>query len=122
MKLAVAKSGINVLTATDPNDFIFNSDYNTFKITEEGSQEVVLAAGAGEEFYVYNLAYPTVFAFGFVKFADGRVAPPGTKAAGADFWFTRLVADEEDLVFYYANLTGGNYTVTFKYIRCELPI
>ena len=33
--IAVSKAGIDVLTATSPNDFIFHSEYNTLKIIAE---------------------------------------------------------------------------------------
>ena len=124
-ELRVAKSGKNAETATDPNDFIFHSGYNTFKILREGSATATLAASGSEQSYAIN--YPEQFApfvFGFCKFASGRVAPPGSKANNADFWFTRLVVFHinTEIMFYYFNNTGGDYTVTFKYYVCESPI
>jgi hypothetical protein len=35
--IRISKTGVDVLTATNPNDFIFHSDLNTFKILAEGS-------------------------------------------------------------------------------------
>lgn len=121
-KLIVAKSGVNAETATDPNDFIFHSDYNTFKIIFEDSVTVALGTtGAEGEIYSFTKTQPDNFAFAFCKFSDGKVAPPGTKAANGDFWFTKFYVDE-NCNFEYVNLTGGSYTVTFKYILCELPL
>lgn len=45
-KIAVSKSGKDVLTATDPNDFIFNSDFNTFKIVLSGTVVIPPIAGS----------------------------------------------------------------------------
>lgn len=43
--LAASKSAKNVLTATDPNDFIFHSSYNTFKILATGIVSISSSAG-----------------------------------------------------------------------------
>lgn len=45
-KIAVSKTGKDVLTATNPNDFIFNSDFNTFKIVASGKVTVTPIAGS----------------------------------------------------------------------------
>lgn len=123
-KLIVAKSGVNALTATDPNDFIFHSDYNTFKIVGEGTVSPTLADNGTTE-TVYNHLHGltfTPFVFAFIKFTNGRVAPPGTKDSANDFWFTRLNVEDDTISFYYVNDSGGNYTPTFKYIMCEIPL
>lgn len=39
-KIIVAKSGINVLTVTDPDDIIYSSDYDTLKYESTGEQVV----------------------------------------------------------------------------------
>ena len=122
-QIRVARGGKNALTSTDPNDFIFHSEYNTFKIIEEGSEEFVMGAtGEEEESVSIETTHSNLFAFVFIKFADGRVAGPGTKAAGANFWFTRAEVDGANILFSYVNLTGGNYTATFKYYFCEQPL
>lgn len=122
-QIRVSKSGINALTATDPNDFIFHSDYNTFKIIAEGTVSPSLESTGSEE--PYNILHGqsfVPFVFGFCKFSNGRVAPPGTKDSANDFWFTKLYVEDDTISFYHYNNTGGNYTPTFKYIICESPI
>jgi hypothetical protein len=122
-KLIVAKQGVNALTATDPNDFIFHSDYNTFKILKEGSASPALPDSAGIEVdYSFTLGLDfTPLVFGFCKFANGRVGPPGSKASNVDFWFTVVRTEDDGVIFRYINNTGGNYTPTFKYIAFEVP-
>lgn len=122
-QIRVARGGKNALTSTDPNDFIFHSEYNTFKIVEEGSEEFVMApTGDEEESISIETTHSNQFAFVFIKFANGRVAPPGTKASDVEFWFTRVEIDGTNILCSYVNLTGGNYTATFKYYICELPL
>lgn len=53
-QIAVSKSGKNVLTATDPNDFIFHSSYNSFKIVAKGTQNKVVALGANTDSVAHN--------------------------------------------------------------------
>jgi len=122
-KLIVARPGYNAHTETNPNNFIFHSDYNTFKILKEDSATPTLADNGSTE-TAYNFAHGighTPFVFAFCKFENSRVGNPGCKASNVDFWFTRVVVNSTNVVFYYVNNTGGNYTPTFKYIACEVP-
>jgi hypothetical protein len=123
-QIRVARGGKNALTSTDPNDFIFHSEYNTFKIIAEGSEEFVLGqteVGTTESKLI-EIAQSNQFVFAFCKFSDGRVGGPGTKAANANVWFTGFEVDGITLTFSFSNESGGNYTVTFKYIVCELKL
>lgn len=63
-RVAVSKQGVDVLTETDPNQYIFHSDYNTFKILREGTvggavgtpsatYEVAHNMGIAEPFYAF---------------------------------------------------------------------
>jgi hypothetical protein len=122
-KLLITKPGINALTATDPNDFIFNSDYNTPMIIKEATDSTALGTTGSETFrnVAHSLNY-TPFTLGFCKFANNRVGAPGTKASNADFWFTNLRVNATNVRFGYNNFTGGNYTPTFKYLATEIPL
>lgn len=113
----------NVLTATDPNDFIMRDDLNTFKILAEGTYAPTVAHnGTTETFTTASVPVgSSPFAIAFCKFENGRVGPVGTKASNANFWFTNLVSDGGQLHFYYINDTGGNYSPNFRYILCEVP-
>ena len=70
--VAVSKQGINVGTATDPNDFIFHSDYNTFKILTEGVTSVTVGSNSiGTVSVVHNLGVKEPFyAFGSIPGAN----------------------------------------------------
>lgn len=123
-KFAITKAGSNVLTETDVNDFIFNSDYNTFKILVTGTYAPTLAHNGTTETstsLAHGLSY-TPFIIPFVKFANSRCGPPGTRASNVDFWFTNCKADGTNIKFFYINNTGGNYTPTFRYYVVEPPL
>lgn len=121
--MALTKEGIGVSETTDPNDFIFHSLYNTFKIITSGVVSPTLGASGSEQNHAisHGLSY-TPFVFAFCKFASGRAGPPGTKANNADFWFTRVEVTSSQIKFYYFNGTGGNYTPTFSFFTCEAPL
>lgn len=52
IKLAVAKAGQNVLTASDPNDFIYHSDFNTFKIIGNDTVDFTIPANSNAVYTV----------------------------------------------------------------------
>ena len=49
--IAVAKQGKDAVTDTSPNDFIFNSDYNTFKIIRSGVKTCVIPASSSNQLF-----------------------------------------------------------------------
>lgn len=122
--LRISRAGRNAITSTSPNDFIFNSDYNSPKIVSEVKSQPTHADNGGtESFYSYNhgLSY-TPFVFAFCKFDNSRVGLPGTKQSNADFWFTNLRVNNTNVSFGYANSTGGNAVPYWKYLATELPL
>lgn len=121
--LRIAKIGKDALTATLPNDFVFNTDYNTPKIIAEGIDTPTLSTTASETFrdIAHGRNY-TPFVIGFCKFASGKVGLIGEQADNADFWCTNLRVNATNIRFGYFNNTGGNYTPSFKYYVTEIPL
>ena len=124
MRIKVAKLGKNAETATDPNDYIFHSDYNTLKILAEGTHSPTLAdtGGAQATTSVAHGKSFTPFVFGFCKFVDGLVGGPGNQARVVSFWFVDLTVDATNINFVYINQTGSNYSPVFKYYIMEIPL
>jgi hypothetical protein len=123
-QIRVARGGKNALTSTDPNDFIFHSEYNTFKIIAEGTYNPTLGDSGGAETVTskaHGQSY-VPFVFAFCKFVNNRVGIAGNTASDVSFGFTRVTVDATNINFYYFNGTGGNYSPTFKYYICELPL
>jgi len=121
--IKVSKAGINVGTATAPNDFIFDSQYNTFKIIAQGTHAPTLGTNSSEAFTSVAHGQSGVpFVFGFCKFTNNRVGVIGDKASNVNFWSTNLTVDGTNINFGYLNLTGANYSPVFRYIICEPPL
>jgi hypothetical protein len=123
-KVIVAKIGKDALTATNPNDFIFHSDYNTFKIISEGTltSQSITASPTTITLAHSQSSVPAVFAF--AKFPDGYVALPGEKER-ADvhpvdrYWTVEI--DSTNIYFLFYKGASANYSVNIKYYIFEAP-
>jgi len=124
-EIRVSKAGVNVLTATDPNDFIFHSSYNTFKILAEGTLLNQSISATPTEITVSHGQNPSIpVVFGFIKFPDGRVYLPDSMqpSTGTSFkrdW--RIYVDDTNIIFRVWE-EGGTYTCDIKYYVFETTI
>jgi hypothetical protein len=124
--IAVSKSNKNVLTATSPNDFIFHSGYNTFKIVARGLLvNQTINANPTTISIAHGLSnIPAVYAL--VKFPDGYVAHPNDKERSDSasyvqrYW--RVQADATYIYFVFYKGTTSNYSVNIRYYIFEPPI
>ena len=118
-KIAVSISTNNVLTATDPNDFIFNSDLNTFKILAEGnltnqtidSNPKTISLEHGQS------STPTFFAFCDFDY-DHQIRLPEEIVNLSYYWYVTVDATYLNFVF---TKPGANYDVDIKYYIFEAP-
>lgn len=125
-KIIVSKQGINAGTATSPNDFIFHSDYNTFKIVSSGT----ISSSVTSDPTTITVAHgqskiPAVYAF--AKYPDGFVTMPnsyeraGTTPDIADRrWYVEADATNVNFVFYKGG--GANYSPIVNYYIFESPL
>ena len=126
---AVSKATKNVLTATNPNDFIFHSSYNTFKILAEGRLLNQTVNSDPKTFSVaHGLGYAPNF-YAFCKWPDDKVSLSGPLALIADR-DTRLLfegpqftpeVDSTNLYFIFTR-PGSNYTVDIKWYAFEVSL
>lgn len=127
--IAVAKTGNNVLTATDPNDFIFHSSYNTFKILAEGTLTSQTVDADPKTFTVaHGLGYAPNF-YAFCKFPDGKVAMAGPLSFPYDrdtriFFTGPSFTPEANSTYLYFVLDkpAGNYNVDIKWYTFEVSL
>ena len=125
--IAVSKAGNNVLTATDPNDFIFHSNYNTFKIIATGIASFIgVAAGIYTKTISHGLGYiPIVEAF-FLCDSNPEVIKSGYQqfytSPYDDIIFWELRVDEDNVIFYGRNFMSGTHDLYFKYYIFEAPL
>ena len=71
-KILVSKQGNNALTDTNQNDFIFHSDYNTFKILYQGLGTINVNADSVFFSIPHNAPVTPPLLSVFGKFPDGK--------------------------------------------------
>ncbi len=78
----IAKIGKNAHTSTDPNDFIFHSEYNTFKIIDQGIKSVSHDASPNTQIFTQSHGLWFVpFISAFIK-VDGETQVYAPNASG----------------------------------------
>lgn len=123
MQIRIAKSGKDALRSTNPNDFIFHSAYNTFKII---SQDVLTSQSVNADPTTFQVAHgqgtiPTVFAF--AKYPDGYVALPREVPRTTNLFRTwELEVDDTNIYFVFTRGDGVNYNVDISYFIFEAPV
>jgi hypothetical protein len=124
---AVAKSGKNALTSTDPNDFIFHSGYNTFKILAENVLTGQTIDSNPKTITVaHNQSHTPTF-YAFAKFPDGKVAAPDNHDfseqvnVSAGYGQFTVEVDATNIYFIFTRFSS-NYNVDIKYYIFESPL
>jgi len=126
----VAKIGKNALS-TNPNDFIFHSSYNTFKIVVEGTKAVTLAASTNNQTFSqpHGLFFiPLVTAFAIESGEDqvfapntfnctGYVAGNGLDSSGVEFNY--ITSDATNINFNFDNTNASTRSVSIRYFCLE---
>ena len=125
----VAKKGESA-HSTDPNDFVFHSEYNTFKIIKEATKQVtLLASTADQSFSESHLKgfVPLVTAFA-QRDGQSQVFAPNSfdvEAWGAklgmsgDIKFNYVTSNSSSLVFNFDNDDGSIRIVNIRYFLLE---
>lgn len=124
-RVRVAKPGINALTDTNPNNFVFDSAFNTFKIIAEGTATFSLSNNpfeVQEHTITHGLGY-IPFVIAYCKFPDGYISGVGSwQRNSSNTWFASLRVDTTYVYFGFANSVAGNPQVTVKYYLTEVPL
>ncbi len=124
-ELRVAKQGESAFS-TDPNDFIFHSRYNTFKILDEGILTSQSVTADPTTFSVAHGQSTTPSVYALAKFADGYVAQPNDKERADStkpierYW--RVEVDATNIYFVFYKGATANYSVSIKYYIFETPL
>jgi hypothetical protein len=125
----VAKIGKNALSL-DPNDFIFHSSYNSFKIILEGTKVVTLSASTNNQTFsqAHGLKFiPLVDAFAKRTGASQVFKPNATDVElwGAklgmtgDVKFNYISSDATNINFNFDNAKGSTVEVSIRYFCLE---
>jgi len=125
--MAVSKATKNVLTATNPNDFIFHSSYNTFKIVAQGIYTNQSVNASTKTFTLtHGLSYTPTF-YAFAKFPDGKATVPNSSDyttkynVSTGYGNFSLEADATTVYFIFTR-NSATYSVDFKYYLFESPL
>lgn len=127
--IQVSKSGVDVLGTTNvPNDYIFDSRYNTFKILTQGTLAVTLGIDqfSIQEATVAHGQSGVPFVIPFCKYSDrvfqpGQIIYTGGTAPANSTYFSDLYVDDTNIRFQYGNVQSS-VNVVFKYLIVEPPL
>lgn len=126
----VSKIGKSALS-TDPNDFVFHSSYNTFKIVKEATYSFTIAANTTGEAYGENHGLnfiPMVTAFAKESGISQVIAP---NTVNVDLWgsklgwtstglrFNSIRVDGESVAFLIDNTDDASKDITVRYFCFE---
>ncbi len=121
----VAKQGVNALTSKDPNDYIFHSDLNTFKIIKEGTTTINKTTNGNYSFdHNAGISTPAAFML-FVKFPDGSTTMGnGTFSSQSRDGNWQLAAGitTTQIICNLYNSGGSSGTFNIKYYIFETPL
>lgn len=120
----VSKQGKDVLSISDPTDYIFKASLNTFKILAQGTFSGSVTAGTT----TFTLAHsqsgvPAIY--GFAQFPDGYVALPNEKPRNEGdpvqrYW--NVEVDSGTVYFNFYKGTASNYGVNCSWYVFESPL
>lgn len=127
----VAKIGVNAELATDPDDFIFHSDFNTFKIIVNATKSITLAASTNNQSFTqaHNQKFiPLCHAFAKESAYDQVFLPnsgneytwgpkAGIVTTGVNFNY--VSADITNLTFNFDNQNAATKNITIRYFVLE---
>lgn len=127
--VAIARIGKSA-SSTDPNDFIFHSSYNTFKIVLEGTKNITLAAATNNQSFTqaHGLRFiPLVDAFAKRSSASQVFRPNGIDVENwfadvgwiGDVTFNFISADATNITFNFSNANAGTIDVAIRYFCLE---
>jgi hypothetical protein len=137
-KVLVAKTGTIGVGSTDPDDFVFNSDYDTLKYETQGTAQVTVdfsdyydytaASFPFPEFYYHYKVSTVTHGLGYVPYFAGYIIdiPIADTACQAPyafgdfgyFAFFSVYADDDKLYFmvnYNNNSGSGSESWDFSY-------
>jgi len=125
-QIKITQPGYDVLTETDKDNFIFHSDYNTFKIVATGTSDITVGATTVKTTDIaHGLSYIPTF-MGFMEYTAGSVVLPlaGKKYTGATtyYYFKDMYSDATNLSIVIDNNTAGSLTFKVRYYLFETPL
>jgi len=123
--IKVSKQGFDAVTEKDPNNLIFHSDLNTFKILKEGNGTINYTVDGS---YAINhgatISNPTSYMI-FVKFPDGKTSFLPGKGVIYSYDSSFNIHDsyiDTTQIGMYIEGTGSSTSLPYKYYIFETPL
>jgi len=114
--MAISKEGINVGTATNPDDLNYSSEYNTLKYYKAGSVVLPYNGSNVEGTVAHNLGYAPFFTAYVNNLSPGNTwsMVPQTFKSGPFYLYMNAYANTANLYFRIETSAAVN-TATFYY-------
>lgn len=125
--IRISKAGVDVLSSngTAPNNLIFDSTLNTFKIIGTGSVVGTVTAGnLGTITVAHNLG-TTPAVMGFIRMKTDRALAPTGREDFQDGYIFQSIAADSGTVYFTINspfIGGIGGTYTCMYYAFEVPL
>ena len=120
------------MDSTDPNDYVFHSNYNTFKIILEGTKSITLLASTADQSFTeahgFDSFIPLLSAFAKRDDADRVFLPNGADILsinskvgwiGSGVTFNYIATDANNMIFNFDNTNGTTVDVSIRYFLLE---
>ena len=98
-KIRISKSGFNVLTETDTDNIVYDSDYDTLKYYTSGYVNVTPVGADKEETVAHNLGYIPFFIAYVNNFSPSHNMCPGEFDDTPGYVSADAYADSSNLYF-----------------------
>lgn len=130
-RIALAKPGINGLLSENPNDFILHTNYNTFKIIDEGTVDIEVPGltTPASDFSVPHNNDPTKakrpFILAFMREeGEAQVVFQNNEAdsPSQSLTFENVRVDYENMIFRLSNSSLSAKVAHIRYIILEMPL
>jgi hypothetical protein len=129
MKIKVTKAGYDALTETGVNNYIFHSDYNTFKIVKSGTGNFTVTASSTESKTITHNYGTRVGFMVFFKHTNNRITYMNSLVDDATSTSSLVIRGippikntATAISFTVSNLTGTNKTLYYQYYLFEIPL
>jgi hypothetical protein len=123
--IRVSKQGKNVMGTLTPNDYVFESSLNTFKILAQGTFSGTVS-GTPTTFSLAHNRGVAPAVYGYAKFPDGYVVMPSGKeradTTGGPQRYYFVEVDSSNVYFSFYKGTTASYVPVVTYFVFETPI
>lgn len=127
--IRVSKQGVDVLgtAGTVPNNLIFDSYLNTFKILNHGTTAITVTSPSNGTLTVAHGQSVPPFVYSFVQWGDGKVGMPFSIKKGVSHVYNLdlvnidYTVDSTNIKWVFTNISGASETIKVAYYVCEAP-